>query len=359
MTICILGNGLTALTLAKALTNQNIYVDVLFNKKNIDINKTRTIGISKSNIDFLNKNIININKFLWKLKKIEIFSDNLEKEKLIDFEKENDQIFSIVKNYKLYELLKNNLSKNKYFKSRLIPVKNLTYINKYDLVINCDPLNIITKKYFNRKFEKEYNSKAYTTIITHEKILNNIAVQIFTNKGPLAFLPISDTQTSVVYSIPNFIYETKENIKTLIRDKNIKYKIKNIEEINNFELKFLNLREYHHNNILAFGELLHKIHPLAGQGFNMTIRDIKLFLSIIKNKLELGLPLDKSVSIEFEKSVKHKNLIFSNGVDFIHKFFNFERKTNSKFLSKSVQLISKNSQIKKIFSTFADKGVFF
>ena len=42
------------------------------------------------------------------------------------------------------------------------------------------------------------------TIITHEKILNNIAVQIFTKKGPLAFLPISDTQTSVVYSIPNF-----------------------------------------------------------------------------------------------------------------------------------------------------------
>ena len=121
MTICILGNSLTALTLAKALTNQNIYVDVLFNKKNIDINKTRTIGISKSNIDFLNKNIININKFLWKLKKIEIYSDNLEKEKLIDFEKENDQIFSTVKNYKLYRLLKNNLSKNKYFNSRLIP----------------------------------------------------------------------------------------------------------------------------------------------------------------------------------------------------------------------------------------------
>ena len=34
MTICILGNGLTALTLAKALTKQNIYVDVLYNIKN-------------------------------------------------------------------------------------------------------------------------------------------------------------------------------------------------------------------------------------------------------------------------------------------------------------------------------------
>ena len=65
MTICILGNNLTALTLAKALTNQNIYVDILFSKKNLDISKNRTIGISKSNIDFLNKNVICIKKLLW------------------------------------------------------------------------------------------------------------------------------------------------------------------------------------------------------------------------------------------------------------------------------------------------------
>ena len=172
-------------------------------------------------------------------------------------------------------------------------------------------------------------------------------------------MPISNTQTSVVYSISNLEDQTKENIKKLIRDKNVKYVIKNIEEINHFELKFLNLRNYYHDNIIAFGDLLHKIHPLAGQGFNMTIRDIKLFLNIIKSKLELGLPLDKSVSVEFEKSVKHKNLIFSKSVDFVHQFFNFERKMNNKFLSKSVQLISKNSQVKKIFSMYADKGILF
>ena len=42
---------------------------------------------------------------------------------------------------------------------------------------------------------------------------------------------------------------------------------------------------YYHQNILAFGDLLHRIHPLAGQGFNMTIRDIKILLKIIKNKI--------------------------------------------------------------------------
>ena len=359
MTICILGNSLTALTLAKALTKQNIYVDVLYEKKFFNINKGRTIGISKSNTEYLNNNIININKLIWKIKKIEIFSDTLKQEKLIKFEKKNHHFFSIIKNHNFYEKLKNDLSKNRFFKSKFIQIKNLAFLEKYDLVINCDPFNIITKKFFNNKIEKKYNSKAYTTIIRHDKISNNVAVQIFTNKGPLAFLPISDTKTSVVYSIFNPINENEENIKKLIRNKNYKYKIKDIEKIGNFELKFSNLRKYYHSNILAFGDLLHTIHPLAGQGFNMTIRDIIFFLEIIKKKIDLGLPLDKTVNIEFQNKVKHKNLIFSNGIDLIHKFFNFERKNKNKFLSKSVQLISKNSQVNKLFSKIADKGELF
>ena len=359
MTVCILGNSLTALTLAKALAKQNIYVDILYNKKNRHISKSRTIGISKSNIDYLNQNVININKLVWKLKKIEIFSDNLKREKLINFEKDKDQIFSIIKNYDLYQILESNLSRNKYFKSKFINYKNLSFIKKYDLIINCDSSNVIAKKYFSKKIVKEYNIKAYTTIIVHEKILNDTAIQIFTNKGPLAFLPISDTQTSIVYSISKTIPENKENIEALIKDKNSKYKIKNIEKINSFEIKSLNLRSYYHNNILAFGDLLHKVHPLAGQGFNMTIRDIKILLNIIKKKSEVGLTLDKSINIEFEDKSKYKNLIFSNGVDLIHEFFNIERKTNSKLLSKSVQLISKYPPINKIFTKIADRGFLF
>ena len=359
MTICILGNNLTALTLAKALTNQNIYVDILFSKKNLDISKSRTLGISKSNIDFLNENVICIKKLLWNLKEIEIYSDNLKKEKLINFEKNDEQIFSIIKNHKFYQLLKNNLSKNRYFKSKLVSLKNLTFINKYDFIINCESSNIVTRKFFSKKLIKEYNSKAYTTLITHEKIQNDVAVQIFTSRGPLAFLPVSDTQTSIVYSIPNSITETNENIEKLIREQNKKYKIKNIEKLNNFKLKSLNLRSYYHKNILSFGDMLHTIHPLAGQGFNMTIRDIKILLDIIKKRDDVGLSLDSSVNLEFQNKIKHKNFIFSYGVDLIHEFFNIERKMKTSFLSKSVKLISNYPSINKMFTKIADRGVLF
>ena len=359
MTVCILGNGLTALTLAKALVNCEINVEVLYNKKNYKISDTRTIGITKNNIDFFNDNIIDIKKIIWNLKKIEIFSENLKNERLINFETSNDQLFSILKNCKLYELLEKKLSKNKFFKSKFVKEKNSSFLKKYDLIINCDSSNFITKRYFSKKIIKKYNSYAYTTIITHDKILNNTAFQLFTKKGPLAFLPISDRQTSIVYSLYSSNNQKEENIDQLIRDKNFKYKIKNMDKINSFELKTLNLRSYYHNNILAFGDLLHRVHPLAGQGFNMTIRDMKILLDIVKKKLDVGLSLDSSVNQEFQKRLRHKNFIFSNGIDFIHEFFNIERNMKTSLLSKSVKLISNYPSINKMFTKIADRGVLY
>ena len=93
MRVCILGGGLSSLTLAKALVNQNIFVDVISQKRFEKIQKTRTLGISQSNVEFFNKNIININKILWKIKKIEVFTDNLKDEVLLNFENRKSQIF--------------------------------------------------------------------------------------------------------------------------------------------------------------------------------------------------------------------------------------------------------------------------
>ena len=67
MRVCILGSGLSSLTLAKSLVNQKIYVDVLYSKKTYPENKSRTIGISKSNIEFFNEKIINIEKIIYKI----------------------------------------------------------------------------------------------------------------------------------------------------------------------------------------------------------------------------------------------------------------------------------------------------
>ena len=67
-----------------------------------------------------------------------------------------------------------------------------------------------------------------------------------------------------------------------------KYKITKISNVESFGIKFLVLRDYFFKNILSFGDLIHRVHPLAGQGFNMTIRDIKSLSNILEENIKLG-----------------------------------------------------------------------
>ena len=52
MNICLIGDGLTNLILAKILANKNINVSLYFEYKKIRKSTSRTIGISKHNLDF-------------------------------------------------------------------------------------------------------------------------------------------------------------------------------------------------------------------------------------------------------------------------------------------------------------------
>ena len=353
MKLCILGGGLTGLSLAKSLIKKGLSVDIFLSKKNLNLNKSRTIGISNDNLIYFNKEILDIKKLLWDIKKIEIYSDNLKSEKILNFENNNKTLFAILRNYKLQSKLLISLKKEKLCKFKYNFNYQISNLKKYTLIINCENNNYFSKKYFARRLKKKYDSVAYTTILKHKKITNNVASQIFTKNGPLAFLPLSELQTSVVYSIKG---KKNINLEELIKKYNTKYSILNFGVSNFFELKSSNLRTYYHKNILAFGDLLHRLHPLAGQGFNMTIRDIRDLSNLIEHKLKNGLELDNSICEDFQNITRHKNYLFSSGIDFIYEFFNLETKMNNNIISKSVRLIGKNKFLNRTFKNIANRG---
>ena len=363
MNVCIIGDGLTSLSLAKNLINKKINVHIYHQKKINDLNSSRTIGISSNNFKFINKNIIKISKKnAWKIKKIEIYSENLKNDKILNFENKKNELFFMVKNQEFYKLLNMNLLKNKFFKKIIIKNDNfhekLLKEKKYDLIINCDSNNFLSKKYFSKKIDKDYYNIAYTTFLKHEELENNTAIQIFTKVGPIAFLPISNTETSVVFSVESKVKKyIDEEVLSLINKHNPKFKIKKVSKLSNFKLKASNLRNYYHTNILAFGDLLHKIHPLAGQGFNMTIRDIKVLSKIIQQKIDLGIQLDALVLEEFEKKTKHKNFIFSQGVDLVYEIFNFDKQFKSNSFNKVLSFFGKNKTLNNSIIKFADRGL--
>ena len=169
MKVCIIGDGLVSLLLAKVMALKAISVDVFSSGKLKKYSETRTIGITKSNVDYINKNIINIKKILWEIKKIKIFSENYNKNEILNFSNFNNQAFSVVKNYELYKIVRKSLHNDKFvrFQNR----KDLAKIidKKNNIIIKWDLNKNITKKYYSNKIQKKYNSYAYTTLISHKR----------------------------------------------------------------------------------------------------------------------------------------------------------------------------------------------
>ena len=100
MNICIVGNNLTSLIVSKILINNGAKIDFLssrFNKYHLSY---RTIGISKSNIDFINNEICSLKDLKFKkINKIKIYSDN--KKEILEFQ-DNKFLFSVFKSNDLF-----------------------------------------------------------------------------------------------------------------------------------------------------------------------------------------------------------------------------------------------------------------
>ena len=372
--ICIIGDGITALMLTKVLLDLNIEIDLInqniFNKKKL---ATRILAISNNNFMFLKKQAILSNKInrLWKINKINIFNFKSKSgpSSLMHFQnKENNPIFYTIKYNNFFLNLKSKIKRNpllKIFDDKKIKnfLSKQIKKNNYNLIINCSSSNLISKKFFFKKINKDYNAFAFTTIIKHKKISNHIASQFFTELGPMAFLPISENYTSVIWSVK--LYNKK--YKNFFNNKIIKNRIKELfpfksdkitfSLINKFNLNFLIPKEYYKKNILAFGDGLHKIHPLAGQGLNMGIRDIKILKSVIEKRINLGLEINETVLADFASQIKPYNFLFAKGIDFMEKYFSINNTNFNKYSEKIFNYINKNSFIKQIFVDFADRGI--
>ena len=325
-------------------------------------NKSRTVGLSQNSIDFLEEQGINIKKIGHKINKINL-QKNGEKKNFLEFNaNKTDSCFTMVKNDSFFNKVCGSLKKEKLYSEKLIGVeKNYEKILtkfKNNIIINSENNNYIKKKYFPRSIKKDYHSKAFTSIITHQNFKNDQATQVFTDFGPLAFLPISKKKTSIVFSAYNNAELNENKIKELIKIHNKNYLIKSFQKIESFPIKFSVARKYVYKNILLFGDNIHKVHPLAGQGFNMTIRDIIILNSMIKKNIALGLDLLTCLKA-FEKKRGHSNILFSHGIDFVHEFFKLDNKIGSSYTKKMFNIFNSSLLFKKLSQQVANRGKFF
>ncbi len=277
----------------------------------------------------------------------------------------------IFQNKKFVQHINNEIKKSKNIKLLYKSIQEVDYKNSfvkfnnkkayYDLIILCvGNKNIFYDNILDNRFiSKDYKEFAITGTVQHNLKLNGSS-QYFLEEGPLAILPFKKNMFSLVWSISNNFYD--KNFRKLIKEKlkdifGKKEKLK-ILKLQSFPL-YLNLKsKYFKKNTLILGQGLHTIHPIAGQGFNLILRDITKLYLIIKKNLELGLTIKNSFILkEFYDSRNPENTIIGLGNDLIHNFFKKNKLTDPIKLQ-LIKNINKYKIIKKVSQMISDRGFF-
>ena len=358
--ICIVGDGLSGLVTALALNKLEGVEVLLMFRKNKHSKDRRTTAISASNYEFFNKVIDKLDKKLfWPSKKIDLFYETKDKNmNFLSFNEDSKNLMYVFENDKIKEILTKEIKKKK-IKTLQKNINELKDLDGYDMKILC--LGRSSKIYQSildkRSLNKDYKEFAITGYVKHN-LKNLNTAQYFLKDGPLAILPFSKNNFSFVWSV-NKDFSTK-NINSIVKSKISKVLKTNKIQISNQQSYplMLNLkRTYYKNDILILGEGLHTVHPVAGQGFNLVLRDINKLQKIFKYYSELGMSLKSTSALEdFTNNRKSENIITGIGIDLTHNFFK-QNKLLDPIKETILKNISKNNTFKKISKFISNQGL--
>jgi 2-octaprenyl-6-methoxyphenol hydroxylase len=156
-----------------------------------------------------------------------------------------------------------------------------------------------------RTIEWRYQQTAIVTTVRHERSHAGIAVEHFLPSGPFAILPMTGNRSSIVWT------EHEDLAKRIMALPDAAFTAELRARFGDFlglvepvgprwsYPVFLMLAERYIDRRLALiGEAAHVIHPIAGQGFNLGIRDVAALAELIVDTRRLGLDIGEDALLE-------------------------------------------------------------
>ncbi len=178
----------------------------------------------------------------------------------------------------------------------------------------------------------EYDQTAVITVVKTERHHRDTAWQRFTPEGPLAFLPLGEGHSSIVWSVsPDhaaallalddeaFMTELAESFEHTLG------RVTWMAERGAFPLRLQHARQYIRPRLALVGDAAHAIHPLAGQGVNLGLADAatlaEVILDGVKHKRDPG---SLAVLRRYERWRKSDNIAMMAAMDGFKRLFSNE-----------------------------------
>ncbi len=385
--ICVVGGGITGAIMVLLLKNSEMFKlsDIGWIKPSLKLkNDLRTTFYNKTSLELLDKlNILNkVKKNNYTpVKSIQVFGPNHSLPLRWDYDDtkrefgaviKNDIVLNIIKeelkDIKQYEGFVNNTKCNQF--ERTLYLENKTSINTH-IVLSADGKNSYFRKLLSiNTINKKTNHIAISGFLKQSKNHNSNAIQAFTNIGPVGILPYGNKNlVNFVLSIKKIECEkilSKENPEFFICSElnkffsNTDLNFSPIKKINKIENK-LSYWDLNLNLVLnptspraiLIGDAAHSIHPLAGQGLNLSLRDCVSILNAIKICLKFGNDLgDKSILESYKKERLPQTLSMTAFTDFMFFGFTSTSENTQSLFTKGMENLNK-TKLKNIFRDLA------
>ena len=143
--------------------------------------------------------------------------------------------------------------------------------------------------------EHDYGQTAVIANITPQLPHHHVAYERFTDTGPMALLPMSAGRCAVVWTVDS--RETGEVMglsdgEFLCRlQERFGYRLGRLERVGRrqaYPLRLVKAKESVRHRLALVGNAAHTLHPIAGQGFNLGVRDIAVLAEVLVDAMAEG-----------------------------------------------------------------------
>ncbi|MTI13301.1 2-octaprenyl-6-methoxyphenyl hydroxylase [Sansalvadorimonas verongulae] len=173
--------------------------------------------------------------------------------------------------------------------------------------------------------ESQYGQTAIVTNITPARHHQSVAYERFTDEGPMALLPRHNGDCALVWTMPEALAEERlqlveDDFLAELQDR-FGYRLGRFCKVGerfSYPLSLKQSREQVRTGLVVLGNAAHSLHPVAGQGFNLSLRDTQALADVLGAAGQQGQPLgglDLLLSyVKGRQQDQHQTIGFSDKV---------------------------------------------
>ena len=207
----------------------------------------------------------------------------------------------------------------------------------------------------------DYDQTAIVCTVEHQCAHAGVAVELFLPNGPFAMLPMTGNRSNIIWSERRdlvddymklddaaFLQELSKRFGDWLGD------IKLVGPKFAYPLSLSLAETYVTNRMALIGDAGHSIHPIAGQGFNLGIRDVAAMAEILVDAKNLGLDMGSSMILQnYQRRRRFDNIMLAAVCDGLLRLFSNDIKPLRMMRDIGLGIVNKINPLKRILMRHA------